>query len=92
MRCYFVSRCTFPAETPKSTRADGRTDIRAFSDVNFLEKATENTLEIYQDIMWNVETSHGPVMDVFEVEGTREHRIVIGFKVGSSSIELIDIC
>ena len=42
--------------------------------------------------MWNVETSHGPVMDVFEVEGTREHRIVIGFKVGSSSIELIDIC
>lgn len=84
LRCYFVSRCTFPAETPKPTRADGRTDIRAVSDVNFLEKASENTLDIYQEIMWNVETRHGPVIEVFEVEGTRERRIVIGYKVGSS--------
>lgn len=31
--------------------------------------------------MWNVEKRHGPVIEVFEVEGTRERRIVIGYKV-----------
>ena len=31
--------------------------------------------------MWNVETRYGPVIEVFEVEGTRERRVVIGYKV-----------
>ncbi|KAF8578923.1 NADH-dependent glutamate dehydrogenase [Ramaria rubella] len=85
LRCYFVSRCAFPAERPASTREDGRTDIRAVSDVSFLEKASENTLDIYQEVMWNVETRHGPVIEVFEVEGTRERRIVIGYKMGGTT-------
>lgn len=35
--------------------------------------------------MWNVESRHGPVIEVFEVEGTRERRLVIGYKMGGTS-------
>lgn len=85
LRCYFVSRCAFP-DPPKDgaaykTLPDGRTDIRAVSDKVFLEKASENTLEIYQSVLSNVEARHGPVIEMFEVEGTRERRIVIGYKM-----------
>ena len=31
--------------------------------------------------MSNVENRYGPVMEVFEVEGTRERRLVIGYKM-----------
>lgn len=51
----------------------------------FLEKATPNTLDIYQKVMWNVESRYGPVFEVFEVEGTRERRLVIGYKMGGTS-------
>jgi glutamate dehydrogenase len=51
----------------------------------FLEKATEHTLEIYQKIIWNVESRYGPVIEVFEVEGSRERRLVIGYKMGGTS-------
>jgi glutamate dehydrogenase len=62
-----------------------KTDIRAVSDPVFLEKASENTLEVYQKILWNVESRYGPVMEVFEVEGSREKRLVIGYKRGGTS-------
>jgi glutamate dehydrogenase len=84
LRCYFVTKCNF-SNQPASNRTDGKTDIRTVSDRVFLEKATENTLEIYQNIMWSVETRYGPVIEVFEVEGTRERRVVIGFKMNSTS-------
>ncbi|KIM52317.1 hypothetical protein SCLCIDRAFT_32751 [Scleroderma citrinum Foug A] len=85
LRCYFITKCDFPSPAPPSTRSDGKTDIRTVSDRSFLEKATENTLEIYQRIMWQVESRYGPVMELFEVEGSRERRIVIGFKMGGTS-------
>lgn len=85
LRCYFVTKCHFPAQPPPSSRTDGLTDIRSVSDPVFLEKASENTLEIYQKIIWQVEGRHGPVMEVFEVEGTRERRLVIGYKMGGPS-------
>jgi len=85
LRCYFVSKCNFPATPPPSTRTDGKTDIRSVSDPVFLEKASENTLEIYQSILWNVESRYGPVIEVFEVEGTRERRLVIGYKMGGTT-------
>jgi glutamate dehydrogenase len=44
----------------------------------FLEKASEDTLEIYRSIMWNVELRYGPIIEVFEVKGTRERRLVVG--------------
>ncbi|KAI9573508.1 NADH-dependent glutamate dehydrogenase [Boletus coccyginus] len=85
LRCYFVTKCHFPARPPPASRTDGHTDIRTVSDPVFLEKASENTLEIYQKIMWQVESRYGPVMEVFEVEGTRERRLVIGYKMGGTS-------
>ncbi|EKM49737.1 uncharacterized protein PHACADRAFT_265387 [Phanerochaete carnosa HHB-10118-sp] len=85
LRCYFVSKCNFPTNPPASTRTDGKTDIRTVSDPAFLEKATENTLEIYQNIMWQVESRYGPVMEVLEVEGSRERRLVIGYKMGGTN-------
>ena len=83
LRCYFVTKCTFPDKPP--VVVDGKTDIRSVSDSVFLEKATENTLEIYQKVMWNVESRYGPVIEVFEVEGSRERRLVIGYKMGGTS-------
>jgi glutamate dehydrogenase len=62
-----------------------RTDIRTVSDSSFLEKASQNTLDIYQEVMWNVETRYGPVIEQFAVEGSRERRLVIGYKMGGTS-------
>jgi glutamate dehydrogenase len=83
LRCYFLSLCTFPNKA--ATLPDGKTEIRSVSDPVFLEKASENTLEIYQKIMSAVESRYGPVIEVFEVEGTRERRLVIGYKMGGTT-------
>lgn len=85
LRCYFISRCSFPAAPPATISADGQTDIRAVSDASFLEKASANTLEIYQRVMRAVERRYGPVIEVFEVEGSRERRMVIGYKMGGTT-------
>ena len=79
LRCYFISRCVFPSTPPKKN-AQGQTDIRSVSDSGFLERATSNTLEIYQEVMNEVERRSGPVIEMFEVEDSRERRIVIGYK------------
>lgn len=82
LRCYFVTKCNFPSKPPAPGE---KTDIRAVSDSSFLEKATANTLDIYQQVMWSVESRHGPVIELYEVEGTRERRLVIGYKMGGTS-------
>ena len=98
LRCYFVTRCNFPPNPP--VVLDGKTDIRSVSDSAFLDRVTQNTLDLYQQVMpfslwlssshrfkvmWSVERRFGPVLEVFEVEGTRERKLVIGFKMGSIS-------
>ena len=89
LRCYFISKCSFaspPDAKPKpKTLPDGRTDIRAVSDPTFLQKVTQNTLDIYQNILWNVEQRYGPVIEVFDVEGSSEKRVVIGFRMGGTT-------
>jgi glutamate dehydrogenase len=55
-------------------------DIRSVSDSSFLEKASEHTLEIYQAVLDEVLRREGPVIEMFEVEDSRERRLVIGFK------------
>jgi glutamate dehydrogenase len=70
---------------PPSTRTDGLTDIRTVSDTAFLEKARPHTLAVYQKILRQVESRYGPVLEVFEVEGTRERRLVIGYRMGGTS-------
>lgn len=79
LRCYFVARCVFPPSGPVKN-AEGVTDIRSVSDAAFLEKVSEHTIEIYQDVMNEVERRSGPVIEMYEVEESRERRVVIGFK------------
>ena len=83
LRCYFVQPCVFPQTGPKKL-ADGSTDIRSVSDESFLERATPNTVDLYQKIMGEVERRHGPVIEQFQLGDTREHRIVIGYKTGGT--------
>lgn len=86
LRCYFISRCSFPKHAPEATKdSQGRTDIRKVSDPVFLEKVTANTLAIYQAVLWTVEARTGPVIEVFDVEGSREKRVVIGYRMGSTT-------
>jgi glutamate dehydrogenase len=79
LRCYFITRCSFPTSAPTQT-ASGSIDIRSVSDSSFLEKASDNTLEVYQAVMDEVIRREGPVIEMFEVEESRERRIVIGYK------------
>ncbi|KAG8789909.1 NAD-dependent glutamate dehydrogenase [Serendipita sp. 401] len=96
LRCYFVSKCSLPTPlavaTPSVSDIQGKNqqqhqvDIRTVSDPVFLEKASENTLEIYQSVLSQVlsRDGFGPVIQFFEVEGTRERRVVIGYKMGTT--------
>ena len=54
------------------------------SDKLFLEKVTPNTKAVYQSIVNSVIERTGPVIEMLEVQGTREKRLVIGFKQGSA--------
>ncbi|CAD6569984.1 MAG: NAD-dependent glutamate dehydrogenase [Tremellales sp. Tagirdzhanova-0007] len=84
LRCYFVACCSFPTSPPRKTPS-GATEIRSVSDASFLAKASENTLEIYQTVMDEVETRDGAVIEMYEVEDSRERRLVIGYKMGGTS-------
>ncbi|RPA83364.1 NAD-specific glutamate dehydrogenase [Ascobolus immersus RN42] len=81
LRCYFVYKCKFVNPEP----AEGETDLSVVSDVTFLNKVTENTKAIYQGIVSAVMERTGPVIEMYEVEGTREKRVVIGYKQGSAA-------
>lgn len=83
LRCYFVSPCKFPT-TPAVKNADGTTELKSVSDASFLEKATKNTLDLYQSIMSEVERRSGPVIEYFQLEDSREYRIIIGYKMGGT--------
>ena len=78
-----MARCAFPTSGPTKT-ASGTTDIRSVSDESFLDKASGNTLEIYQNVMDEVERRDGPVIEMFEIEDSRERRIIIGYKMGGT--------
>ncbi|KAJ9105102.1 hypothetical protein QFC20_004388 [Naganishia adeliensis] len=89
VRCYFVTRSVFPEDVPKALENDMDSDnkfvdIRSVSDRSFLEKASDNTLEIYQGVMNEVVRRSGPVIELFEVEESRERRVVIGYKMGGT--------
>ncbi|KAI9245868.1 Glutamate/Leucine/Phenylalanine/Valine dehydrogenase-domain-containing protein [Phascolomyces articulosus] len=81
LRCYFVTKCQFvnPNPTPEQEN-----DINQVADQNFLKKATDYTRKIYEDVMNSVLQRTGPVIEMFEVKGTRERRLVIGYRQGST--------
>lgn len=80
LRCYFVYKCQFANPNP------GReaTDIEQIGEQTFLQKATTNTKQLYQDIIENAVTRSGPVIEMFEIEGSREKRLVVAYRQGSA--------
>ncbi|KAI8882686.1 NAD-dependent glutamate dehydrogenase [Backusella circina FSU 941] len=81
LRSYFVTRCEF--ENPKPT-AEQETDIRQVADKNFLKKATDYTLKVYSEVMQHALQRTGPVIEMYEVQGSRERRLVIGYRQRST--------
>jgi len=75
LRCYFVQRCAFPEGV-----STDETDIRKISDTVFLEKASDTTLDIYQNVIQSVMERMGPVIEKFAVPNSKEVRLVIGYK------------
>lgn len=80
LRCYFVYKCNFFDESP----GEEEIDLEKVSDKLFYEKATPRTKEIYQSIMVQVVKRTGPVIELYEVDGTRERRIIIAYRQGST--------
>jgi glutamate dehydrogenase len=76
LRCYFVYQCQFvdPNADPLETR------LEVISDRMFLAKATRNTKQIYQEIIEIAVSRTGPVIEVFDIEGSREKRLVVAFR------------
>lgn len=81
LRCYFVTKCQFNSPNPTPEQ---ETDINEVADQNFLKKATEHTRNIYQDVICNVLQRTGPVIEMYDVQGTRERRLIIGYRQRST--------
>ena len=80
LRCYFVYKCQFANPTP----SPNETNIDIIGEKRFLQKATPNTKAIYQEIISTAVSRHGPVIEMFEIEGSREKRLVIAYRQGSA--------
>lgn len=78
LRCYFVYQCIFkqkPEETdPKETR------LEVIADHGFLQKATVNTKQMYQEVIELAVHRAGPVIEVFDIEDSPEKRLVVAFR------------
>ncbi|EEQ31789.1 NAD-dependent glutamate dehydrogenase [Microsporum canis] len=80
LRCYFVYKCQFGNPNP----GPEETNIEVVGDKLFLQKATDNTKAIYQELLINAVARSGPVIEMFEIEGSREKRLVIAYRQGSA--------
>ncbi|KAI0851692.1 NAD-specific glutamate dehydrogenase [Daldinia vernicosa] len=76
LRCYFVYQCQFVDANPEP----GETRLEVISDRMFLTKATKNTKQLYDDIIKLAVTRTGPVIEVFDIEGSEEKRLVMAFR------------
>ncbi|KAJ3562196.1 hypothetical protein NPX13_g8654 [Xylaria arbuscula] len=76
LRCYFVYQCQFVDARPSPEESR----LEYISDRMFLTKATDNTKQIYQDIIKLAVCRTGPVIEVFDIEGSEEKRLVIAFR------------
>ncbi|KAN0076061.1 Glutamate/Leucine/Phenylalanine/Valine dehydrogenase domain containing protein [Elaphomyces granulatus] len=80
LRCYFVYKCQFSNPTPDPDE----TNIEIIGEKRFLQKATANTKAIYQEIITNAVARTGPVIEMFDIEGSREKRLVVAYRQGSA--------
>lgn len=76
LRCYFVYQCQFvePKAAPTETR------LEVISDRMFLAKATDNTKQMYREIIEVAVSRTGPVIEVFDNAGADEKRLVVAFR------------
>jgi glutamate dehydrogenase len=80
LRCYFVYQCDFVDPSPSATE----TNIEKIGDKRFLQKATVNTKKIYQEALEVAVERTGPVIEYFDIEGSRDKRLVIAYKQGTA--------
>ncbi|CEL04381.1 Putative NAD-specific glutamate dehydrogenase [Aspergillus calidoustus] len=80
LRCYFVYKCQFVNPNPDPNE----TNIEVIGEKRFLQKATANTKAVYQEIISNAVSRAGPVIEMFEIEKSREKRLVIAYRQGSA--------
>jgi len=76
LRCYFVYQSQFVEPNPSPTE----TRLEVIGDHMFLQKATKNTMQIYQDIIELAVARTGPVIEVFDIEDSKEKRLVVAFR------------
>jgi len=81
LRCYFVYKCEF--ENPKPDPYE--TSLEIIGEKRFLQKATNNTKDIYQKILELAVKRTGPVIESFDIEGSRDKRLVLAYKRGSAN-------
>jgi len=81
LRSYFVTKCQFQNPTPSESQ---KTDIKQVGDVSFLKKATDATLKQYEEVIQKVLERTGPVIKADNVQGSRERRLIIGYRQGST--------
>jgi len=82
LRCYFVYQCNFK-QHPSMTDPQ-ETNLELISDAGFWQKATDNTKQIYKEIIELAVARTGPVIEVFGVEGHVEKRLVLAFRSRSA--------
>ena len=80
LRCYFVYKCQFSHPHPDPDE----TNIDIIGEKRFLQKATANTKAIYQEVITNAVNRSGPVIEMYEIEGSREKRLVLAYRQGSA--------
>ncbi|KAJ4992945.1 NAD-specific glutamate dehydrogenase [Stagonosporopsis vannaccii] len=80
LRCYFIYQCEFENPSPSETE----TDVEKVGDKRFLQKATANTKAIYQQALEIAVERTGPVIEWFDIEGSRDKRLVVAYKQGSA--------
>ncbi|KAJ2971777.1 hypothetical protein NQ176_g7531 [Zarea fungicola] len=78
LRCYFVYKCDFKQSVEDTDPKE--TNIELISDNGFWQKATENTKQIYQEIIELAVTRTGPVIEIFDIEDSVEKRLVVAFR------------
>ncbi len=76
IRCYFVYQCQFVDSSPSPQE----TRLEVIADRMFLAKATKNTKQIYQEIIELAVSRTGPVIEVFDIENSKEKRLVVAFR------------
>ena len=78
LRCYFVYQCLFKQKPEETDPSETRLEVIA--DHGFWQKATANTKQIYQEIIELAVNRAGPVIEVFDIEGMAEKRLVVAFR------------